>query len=305
MSQEPVFQKIVAGCDGKQSGQDALALANVLSRLDGSDLLAVGVYVDPMLPFPPSSSLRDVCEQFLRADRDALAPHARIRAVAAISPASALAHVVEREHADLLVLGSYEHVAAGRVRAGRHARQLLNDAPCAIALAPRGFAIRAFTPRRILVGFDGSPEATDAFSYARRLGEATGASLRVVTVIDPLAVSAGAYESMVYLPHDREVIVERMREESRERLAALVADAAGVETEVVDGDPAMVLCDMSRAADLLVLGSRHWGPIARLVVGSTGEHAVRHAHCSMILVPRRGEQPGAPAREAAAAHAQA
>jgi len=175
----------------------------------------------------------------------------------------------------------------------------LRDRAC-----PTGFATRASTPQRILVGFDGSPEATDAFSYARRLGEATGASLRVVTVIDPLAVSAGAYESMVYLPEDRELIVERTREDSRERLAALVADAAGAEIEVVDGDPAMVLCDMSRAVDLLVLGSRHWGPIARLVVGSTAEHVVRHAHCSVILVPRRAEQPGAPASEAAAAPAQ-
>ena len=39
-------------------------------------------------------------------------------------------------------------------------------------------------------------------------------------------------------------------------------------------------------ADLLVIGSRRWGPLSRLVVGSTGEELVRESPCSLLLVPR-------------------
>jgi nucleotide-binding universal stress UspA family protein len=38
--------------------------------------------------------------------------------------------------------------------------------------------------------------------------------------------------------------------------------------------------------DVLVVGSRGYGPIKRLVLGSTSNYLQRHARCSLLVLPR-------------------
>ena len=294
------FRKIIVGSDGRSSGRDALALGSVLGALGHADVLAVGVYIDPMLPFPRHSELRAACEQLLRDDRDTIAPEARVACVAAISPAAALVHAVQREHADLLILGSDPRAEFGTVRAGRHAQQLLHGGPCAIAIAPRGYAVAAAPLRRIVAGYDGSPEAADAVRHALRIGAAAGSDVRVVTAVDPLPPTSGGYEALVYVPTDWPRLAEIGRTQARAQLDELLADADGVASEVVDGEPGAALRKASQDADLLVIGSRHWGPFAQLFVGSVAGYVVRRAECPVLITPRRAEQTPAAAPRATA-----
>jgi nucleotide-binding universal stress UspA family protein len=304
MQEHQTFRKIIVGSDGTASGRDALALGSVLGGLDHADLMAVGVYLDPMLPFPRHSELKGACESSLRDDRDAIAPEARVQSVAAASPAAALAHAVQREHADLLVLGSDHRAEVGSVRAGGHAQQLLHGGPCAIAIAPRGYAAAATPPRRIVAGYDGSAEAADAVAHALRLGAAAGASVRVIAAVDPTPPTYGGYDAMVCIPNEWAELAEIGRTRARAQLDELLAEAGDVASEVLDGEPGTALCTASRDADLLVIGSRHWGPFAQLFVGSVARYVVRHAGCPVLVLPRRAERPvGSISSEAALAGA--
>jgi nucleotide-binding universal stress UspA family protein len=47
-----------------------------------------------------------------------------------------------------------------------------------------------------------------------------------------------------------------------------------------------VLTELGREVDLLVFGSRRWGPVAWLVLGGTGETLVHGSHCPVAIVPR-------------------
>ena len=287
-----MFRKIIVGCNGEAPGRDALALASVLGRSEQADVLALGVHQDPLLPFPivlsRHSTLHEDCERALSADCSAVAPGAHIRAVPSASPARALRHAVEHGRADLLVLGSARGTADGRVRAGRHARQLLHGVPCAVALAPIAFATHPAEPRRILVGYDGSTEAADALACGQLIAGASDGSLRVLTAIDPLPPAAtGGFEAVAYLPQEWEATVELRRRHARELLDARIVATDHVETDVVEGDPGAALCEASQAADLLVVGSRHWGPFARLALGGTAEYVCRHACCPVLVIPRR------------------
>ena len=38
--------------------------------------------------------------------------------------------------------------------------------------------------------------------------------------------------------------------------------------------------------DILVVGSRSYGPVRRLMLGSTSEYLERHARCSLVVLPR-------------------
>ena len=68
------------------------------------------------------------------------------------------------------------------------------------------------------------------------------------------------------------------------------------EGSVAVGAPVRELADITRWADLLLLGSRRWGPIARLALGSTAEAVVRRAAGPVLVLPRTAHQPEARVR---------
>jgi nucleotide-binding universal stress UspA family protein len=104
----------------------------------------------------------------------------------------ALERVVEREHRDLLVVGSSRRAPEGRLRIGNRTRQLLGDARCALAVAPRGLGARGQQSlARIGVGYDGAPESRDALSWAGALAVVAGARLRVRAVVEDRLPAVG------------------------------------------------------------------------------------------------------------------
>jgi len=295
-----MLHKVLVGVDSTPSGRDAVALAVALAPDDDPDVLLVGAYTDPLLPFPPGLRRdlqlgRDV-ERLLLDVRGELAPAARTHVKADISAGRALCHVLEHERADALVLGSSRRVGEGRAGAGRTGRQAIHGAACAVALAAHGIAAAGerFALRRVVVGVDRSPEAEAAFAFAHALSQAADARLTAVGVVDDRLPATVAPAGMAAELVQWDELVGAHTEQTQALLAELAERRPGIATELRVGEPAEELAAAAEGADLLVLGSRRWGPLSRLVVGSTGEELAREAPCSLLLVPR-------PADEAAAA----
>lgn len=248
--------------------------------------------------------------------RTECAPTARAQVLSARSAPRALHELAAREPTAVVVLGSSRHARAGEAFAGRTARQVLNGAPCAIALAAHGLHSRdepqPFALRRIVVGVDGSPEAAAALATARTLAHRCGAALHVVAVADEsLPVRRGPLGEVVELADWDEAVAQRRELAQRileEALAGGGADGADAGDERASGDPAAgagaaatgdrptgelrvgdppeELAAAAAGADLLVVGSRQRGALAHVVVGSTAEELLRGAPCSLLLVPR-------------------
>ena len=77
--------------------------------------------------------------------------------------------------------------------------------------------------------------------------------------------------------------VESLRIAAHREASATGADFT---LEARFGAPADELIALSGEVDLLVIGSRRWGPAVRVLLGSAGEALMHNAACSVMVVPR-------------------
>jgi nucleotide-binding universal stress UspA family protein len=141
--------------------------------------------------------------------------------------------------------------------------------------------VRSRSLAKVGVAYNGSPESVHALERARELAEPTRAT---VTALEVVAIPSYAFTGVV-APALGDSI-ERMLAEANERLGRL----PGVEGHAVYGLAGEELAAFSREVDLLVVGSRGYGPLRRLVLGSTSDYLERHARSSLLVLPREGEQ---------------
>jgi nucleotide-binding universal stress UspA family protein len=66
---------------------------------------------------------------------------------------------------------------------------------------------------------------------------------------------------------------------------SVAGDDLEIRTSVEEGDPVAVLREASGEAQLVVLGSRGIGGVTGLLVGSTANGLIAHAHCPVIVLP--------------------
>jgi nucleotide-binding universal stress UspA family protein len=297
-----MLKTIVVGVDGREGGRDALALAGRLALLAGGELVAVRA-----MPFdayvgrgggPQYDSLADAEAQGqVEQDLADAGLTARTRLIADASPARALHRMAEALDADVIVVGSTRRGAVGGVFAGDDAAATLHASSCAVAVAPRGLADEEWTPvNRIGVGLNASAEAHQALALAVALAADCGASLVVRTVVStPIAEADRTAYDADWL--------ERSKAAAKQELDAAVEGlAVEVSGEVAVGPAVDELVELSDRVDLLVVGSRAWGPVRRTLIGSTAAKLMRKAHCPVLVLPRGaatgepGEKDPAPAR---------
>ena len=305
------MRRIVIGYDGSERGADALALGQALAELAGGsvDVAIALVFPDGAIGASGVRQLdgehRQAADRILAGARRAwpeLGPGA-FSLVQAGSPAAGLHRLAQERDADALVVGASHHGAAGRVFPGSATEQTLHGAPCAVLVAPPGYAT-AGAPhalRRVGVAYDGSREARVALAAARTLvrdrDDVTVVVLDVVDLSHPFAIP---YEDPTFVEDVQAIADEQLRE-----AGAALRGVAHVELDRRDGDPVRELVDATHALDLLVLGSRGHGPIRRLLLGSVSTHVVRAAACPLLLLPHGAEAPASGATPAERAGAKA
>jgi nucleotide-binding universal stress UspA family protein len=284
---------IVVGHNGAESGDDAAALGAQLARATGESLIVVTVYPEenPIGPGRVDAEwvgyMREQADEASAAARRFLGEEgAEFRIVGSHSAAHGLDDIAEAEQASMIVVGSSPRAARRRITPGSTGERLLHGAICPVAVAPRGTRERPADAavRRIGVAFVETPEAFEALQVAAALAERTGASLTLYTVVAP--------RSEVFAPFSgrasEETFLAAVREQARaaldKALASLPFEAAD---ELLEGDVVEELAALDeRDCDLLVCGSRTYGPVRRVLLGGVSRRLIRRAACPLVVVPR-------------------
>jgi nucleotide-binding universal stress UspA family protein len=276
-----MFKDVVVGIDGKEGGRDAIALAKVLCDPDGELTLAHVHRGDPPAPRVSWPTLDPSDDERIRAmleqAREQAGEDAEIAWERSQSVAAGLHEQAQAIAADLIVVGSSRRGMLGRALIGDDTRESLNGAPCAVAVAPAGYSAHPGLMREIGVGYDASPESDHALGVARKLAAEKHTKLSAFEVV--------ALPSYVYLGAPGLLAAESIRQPlvtARERLGALV----GVEPHFSYGQPAEELALYSASLDVLVIGSRSFGPVGRFVHGSVAQRLARSARCPLLILNR-------------------
>jgi nucleotide-binding universal stress UspA family protein len=263
------FKNVLVGVDGRRSGRDAIGLATQLIDDDGA-LTFAHVHRDEATELAESHKL-------LERERANADVEAALISIASVSPGHALHEQAEEQGADLLVVGSCSHGAFGRAMLGDDTRAALNGATCAVAIAPFGYDSHPPAIEKVGVAYDGSPESAAALATARELAASTGATIHALEVV---SIPSAAYGGLV-APTLGESI-DAMLQEASSRMKEL----RDVQGRAVYGLPGEELATFGDEVDILLVGSRGYGPLRRMVIGSTSEYLERHARCALLVLPR-------------------
>lgn len=137
---------------------------------------------------------------------------------------------------------------------------------------------------RIVAGVDGSPPSIEALRWAVRQAELTGGTVDAVIAWQYPVVAGGLGWAPATGMDD--INYAELASKALSAAVAEVSPPSGVHVRelVVDGNPAQVLLDTAKDADLLVVGNRGHGGFADALIGSVSSRCVHHAHCPVVVV---------------------
>jgi nucleotide-binding universal stress UspA family protein len=280
---------IVIGVEDSAHSEDAVAFGRLLAGATTGRVVVACAFPYSDVPSRAANrAYRDVLER--EASRTArrmserlegVAPE-RIHAVTVAHPSSAhaLHSLAESEHAAIVVVGSTHTGTLGRVLPGATGERLLHGSPCAVAVVPSGYRTRPHPAiNAIGAAFDGSKEAAVAVETATAIAGAP----------DP-AYGAGELMGGSADPALRDELRHVLRGALDAAVAGIRADVPA-EPVLLEGDPAEQLIERTADLDLLVTGSRGYGPLRAVLVGGVSGRLTRAARCPVIITPRGLEAP--------------
>jgi nucleotide-binding universal stress UspA family protein len=289
---------LIVGVDGSERARDALALAVQLAEPDQGVVLAhvhpYGELSDLLSGEDYERLMREVAESTLSAAQATLPPATErvMRLVSNRSPAAGLHDLAVKMGAALIVVGSSHRSGLGRVLAGSVAESVLAGASVPVAIAPRGLAGSEDSIRIVGCGFDGSPEAHEALAWAAGMAGRRRARLEVLAVHTRMAFGGVSSAGALGYRSTDDTLRRTFEQRMRDAIASL-GHGVDVNGRLLDGDPATALIDASAELDLLTLGSRGYGPVRAVLLGSVSRTLVREGACSVVVLPRgAGANPG-------------
>jgi nucleotide-binding universal stress UspA family protein len=273
------MRTIVSGYDGSDESKDALRLASDMSKATGAQLVVV--CVEEIEPYWGDLNLDQLNEErthyfermFTEAADQVGATFARVTGVGSAPPA--LEQAAEERHADAIVVGSSHRAGMSMVLPGSTADRLLSGASCPVVIAPRGYVREPGRPiQHIGVAYDGQRESDLALDAAIEMTLLLGGDLRLIAVNEkPLVEPLDRYF--------REHIEEGVKK---------IPEGIGSSSVVRVGSPAEELAKEGARLDLMVIGSRGYGPIRRVLLGGTAHKLLAVATSPVMVVPRSSEK---------------
>ena len=193
--------------------------------------------------------------------------------------------------ADLIVMSTHGRTGLKHVFLGSTAERIVQHSSCPV-LVTRGSALQAnngsqFRIKTILVPVDFSNCSREGLRYAIAFANEFGAKIILLhaTYLGYVYSTEGSaiYDIPGLQKHARKTAERKMREFMR----SVNFGAVKFETVFTEGSPVLDICAFAkdRDVDLIITSTHGFTGFTHVLIGSIAEQVVRHAHCSVLVVP--------------------
>jgi nucleotide-binding universal stress UspA family protein len=183
--------------------------------------------------------------------------------------------------ASMLVVGARGHGAVTGLLAGSVSQYAARHAPCPVVAVRRA---QDHDARRVVVGIDRTPEASEAIGFAFQLASDLRVDLTAVHTWNAPSLH-GAGTELLPMPTDVGTDVHEQHQALADDLAIWQQKfpAVPLTIEAIPGRAAAVLVDASEHAGIVVVGSRQRQSVTGLILGSVSEKVLHHARCPVVI----------------------
>jgi nucleotide-binding universal stress UspA family protein len=276
--------RLLVGYDGQQGSRDALAFAGAFCEQTEAEMIVASVrpYRPELLGPESFAAATGEDEGWIRRGAGEVLGSIPVsaRVIAGGHEATGLKELAEAEGSDMIVLGSTHGGPPSRASPRGVGERVLDGAPCAVAIVPRGPADTGVSIRTIAVGYDGSAASATALHRAVGLAERIGASLLILGAVE-VSLGLAGFETRQPKGFQR----AQMERHLRHALDS-VPPTVSSESRLLLGEPAEQIAEVANEADLVMLGSRGgYGSDHRVVLGSVGAAIVKSAPSPTLITP--------------------
>jgi nucleotide-binding universal stress UspA family protein/nitrite reductase/ring-hydroxylating ferredoxin subunit len=258
-----MYRTILLGTDGSVTANAAQRAAVVVAKRTRARIVLVSAWGPPKMTRP-------VAEQMLRRAESAVRRE-KVEVDTELSrgdPAELILKAADRHGADLIVVGNKGIGEATRFRLGSVPDRVAHSAVCDILIVDTTGAVNAGRLearqyKKLVVGTDGSPTASEAARKCMELAMQLRAELTLVYVGDPIV---GAI--------------------TLEETAATGPERVEVHTRVLEGDPTEQLSRVAQEedVDLMVVGNKGMSGARRFLLGSVPNNLAHYAPTDVLIV---------------------
>ena len=305
------FKRILVGTDFSDTSRRALAYALALAKRYGAEVRVLHALAPrpyeaiPVEPLPGELSREELqAQQELRGFEHVTGlrdfPH--VDEIVSGGVADVLSSIIDRDHPDLLVLGTHGRGALKKLALGSVAEEAVRVAPCPVlTVGPHVVdpSAEGATFKSILFATDFGAASVRAFPLALAIAEEYGAELVLVHMIPPVSfvdVAAGSYGAAAYSEDGSSAWREQVRAESLRKLQDLIPSGAKLARPPVCSVETSFLPEgifeaaAAHKSQLIVLGANETRSprIAAHLPWAVLHHVVCEARCPVLTVRSRG-----------------
>jgi len=225
------------------------------------------------------------------ASKSGLSPRDQTHLKTGAAPFNEICSLAQKIPADLIVMSTHGYTGLKHVFLGSTAERVVQHSPCPIFVLRqekrKSKTGRPFTARTILVPVDFSGCSRGGLGYA--IGFANEFAARIIllhaTYLGYIYSSEGT--ALYNIPGLQEAARKNAERHMRKFVRSVNFGGVKFETAFTEGSPALDICAFAKDhnVDLIITSTHGLTGFQHVLIGSVAEKVVRHAPCSVLVVP--------------------
>jgi nucleotide-binding universal stress UspA family protein len=300
------IQNIIVPIDFSKMSVQAVQIAKQLARRFGASIHLAHVrhlnyatdFVAPAPPMVPFSfvTYEQVGEQTALKELKKVAGECGVSSatcdvLSGAPPFDEICRLAHTIPADLVIMPTHGRTGLKHVFLGSTAERIVQHSSCPV-LVTRGNALQAnngsrFSIKTILVPIDFSNCSREGLRHAIAFANEFGAKIILLHATYLGYVYSCEGTAIYDIPGLQKAARKTAERKMREFVRSVNFGAVKFETAFTDGSPVIDICAFAKDHDVnLIITSTHgFTGFTHVLIGSIAEHVVRHAPCSVLVVP--------------------